>query len=437
MPARDGARPRLVIVGGGFGGAFAVQRLGRRLRSDEAEVLLIDRHNYFVFHPFLVEAGTGSLPPQHAVVGLRAFTHAQGLLMGEFTGADLARQTIRVRPVGLDDERELHYDELVLALGSVTSLPDIPGLREHALEVKNVGDAIALRDRAIRLLEQADQCDDPARRRSLLHIVIVGSSFTGTELAGEFEVFLRRAAKRYANIAPGDIALTLVDLADRILPNLDAGLAAFAAERLRGRGVDLRLRTSVKRVTPREVVLSNGEALAAETVVWCAGIAPNPVLAGLELPVDSRGWILCDPELRVRGVPHVWAIGDCAVNPGPDGKAYPATAQAAVQQGRAVADNLVHTLRGRPPVRCVIRDRGALVPLGCRTGVARIGPFRISGFPAWFMWRSVYLLKMPGWGRRLRVALEWSIDLLFGRDDVQLGVRGERPRTPATTASPQ
>lgn len=437
MPARDGARPRLVIVGGGFGGAFAVQRLGRRLRSDEAEVLLIDRHNYFVFHPFLVEAGTGSLPPQHAVVGLRAFTHAQGLLMGEFTGADLARQTIRVRPVGLDDERELHYDELVLALGSVTSLPDIPGLREHALEVKNVGDAIALRDRAIRLLEQADQCDDQARRRSLLHIVIVGSSFTGTELAGEFEVFLRRAARRYANIAPGDIALTLVDLADRILPNLDAGLAAFAAERLRGRGVDLRLRTSVKRVTPREVVLSDGEALAAETVVWCAGIAPNPVLAGLELPVDSRGWILCDPELRVRGVPHVWAIGDCAVNPGPDGKAYPATAQAAVQQGRAVADNLVHTLRGRPPVQCVIRDRGALVPLGCRTGVARIGPFRISGFPAWFMWRSVYLLKMPGWGRRLRVALEWSIDLLFGRDDVQLGVRGERPRTPATTASPQ
>lgn len=428
MPGATGARPRVIVVGGGFGGAFAVQRLARRLRRDEAEVLLIDRNNYFVFHPFLVEAGTGSLPPQHAVVGLRAFTHSRGLLMGEFTGADYAQRTIRWRPVGLDHERDLPYDELVLAVGSVTNLPDIPGLREQALQVKGVGDAIALRDRAIRLLEQADQCNDPARQRSLLHFVIVGSSFTGTELAGEFEVFLRRAARRYANITPADISVTLVDIADRILPNLHADLAAFAAGKLRRRGVHLRLGTSVARVEARRVTLGDGTVLDAETVVWCAGIAPNPALAGLGLPVDSRGWVLCDPDLRVRGVEHVWAIGDCAVNPGPDGKPYPATAQAAVQQGRAVADNLARVLRGKAPVPCVARDRGSLVPLGCRTGVARIGPLRLSGFPAWFLWRTVYLLKMPGWGRRLRVALEWSIGLLFGRDDVQFGLRGEPPR---------
>lgn len=421
-------RRRIIVVGGGFGGAFAVQRLARRLRDTEAEVLLVDRNNYFVFHPFLVEAGTGSLPPQHAVVGLRAFTGARSLLMGEFTGADLQARTIRVRPVGLTRDREISFDELVLAIGSVTNLPDIPGLRENALQVKSVADAIALRDRAIRLLEQADQCPDPARRRALLHFVIVGSSFTGTELAGEFEVFLKRASKRYANVAADDISLTLVDIADRILPNLDAGLAEFAASKLRRRGVDLRLGTGVSQVEADRVVLSDGTRLDADSVIWCAGIAPNPVLAGLGLPTDTRGWVQCEPDLRVRGLPHVWAIGDCAVNPGPDGEPYPATAQAAVQQGRAVADNLVRAVRGESPRPCLVHNRGSLVPLGCRTGVAKVGPFQLAGFPAWFLWRTVYLLKMPGWGRRLRVALEWTIDLIFGRDDVQFGLRDKSSR---------
>ncbi len=425
-------RKRIVVIGGGFGGAFAVQRMLRRLREDEAEVLLVDRNNFFVFHPFLVEAGTGSLPPQHAVVGLRAFTHARGLFMGEFTGADFVRQVVRVRPVGRDDERELPYDELVLAVGSVTSLPPVPGLREHAFQVKGVGDAIALRDRAIRLLEQADQDDDPARRRALLHFVIVGSSFTGVELAGEFEMFLRRASRRYARVTATDITITLVDMAQRILPNLDERLAAFAARKLRGRGVGLRLGTSVRTVGAGHVELTDGTYLATETVIWCAGIAPNPVLADLDLPRDARGWVLCEPDLRVCGHPHVWAIGDCAVNPGPDGKPYPATAQAAVRQGRAVADNLVRVLRGQESRPCAFPNLGELVPLGCRTGVARVGPFRLAGFPAWFLWRSVYLLKMPGWGRRLRVALEWGIDLVFGRDDVQLGVRREAPREQST-----
>jgi len=415
-----------MVVGGGFGGAFAVQRLARRLEPGEAEVLLVDRHNFFVFHPFLIEAGTGSIPPQHAVVGLRAFTGARGLLMGEFTGADFHRRTIGVRPVGEDEVRELPYDELVLAFGSVTSLPPVRGLRDHAFQVKSVADAIALRDRAIMLLEQADQCDDPGRRRSLLHFVVVGSSFTGVEVAGEFEVFLRRASRRFARVGPRDIRITLVDLADRILPALDAELAAFAADELRKRRIDLRLGATVREVAERRVVLDDGAVLDAESVIWCAGIAPNPVTGALDLPTDERGWILCESDLRVRGRDHEWAIGDVAVNPGPDGIPYPATAQAAVRQGRAVADNLVRVLRGRDPEPCVFRQRGVLVALGCRTGVARIGRLKLAGFPAWFLWRTVYLMKMPGWGRRLRVALEWTIDLFFGRDDVQLGILGTR-----------
>lgn len=423
-----GNRPRIVVVGGGFGGAFAVQRLASRLRSEEAEVLLIDRNNYFVFHPFLVEAGTGSLHPQHAVVGLRAFTGARGLLMGEFIGADLTSRVLKVQPVGSAEEREIPFDELVLALGSVTSRPPIPGLKEHTLQVKSVADAIALRDRAIRLLEQADQCGDRDLRRSLLHFVVVGSSFTGVEVAGEFEVFLRRASRRFAHVDRDDISVTLVDLADRILPNLDPDLAAFAADKLVARGMDLRLGTSVREVTADHVELDDGARLAAQTVIWCAGIAPNPALAGLGLPTDPRGWVLCEPDLRVRGRQHVWAIGDCAVNPGPGGDPYPATAQAAVQQGRAVAENLVRVMRGQRTVPCTARNRGSLVALGCRTGVARVGPFKLAGFTAWFLWRTVYLMKMPGWGRRLRVALEWTIALFFGQDDVQLGVLATEPK---------
>jgi NADH dehydrogenase len=418
-------RPRILIIGGGFGGAFAMQLLAKKLKADEAEVILLDRNNFFVFHPFLVEAGTGSLPPQHAVIGLRAFTGAQSLLMGEFTGGDLARGHITVRPIGRQDTINLEFDHLVLALGSVTNLPPIPGLHEHALQVKGVADAIAMRDRAIRLLEQADQTEDPEARRALLHLVVVGSSFTGIEVAGEFEVFLKRASRRYASIQPGDIRVTVVDMADRILPNLDAELAGFAAEKLRTRGVDLKLGTTVEEVGPTHAKLADGTRLETRTVIWCAGIAPNPVLDTLNLPTDKRGWVLCEPDLRVQGHENIWAIGDCAVNPDPDGQPYPATAQAAVQQGRMVADNLLRVLRGQEARRATVRDRGSLVALGCRTGVARIGPLKLAGFAAWFLWRTVYLMKMPGWGRRLRVALEWTIDLFFGRDDVQLGLLPE------------
>ena len=422
---RKSKHPRIVVVGGGFGGAFTVQRLVRRLQSDEAEVVLIDRNNFFVFHPFLVEAGTGSLHPQHAVVGLRAFTRSGHLIMGDFTGGDLRQQTITLRPVGESQERTLDYDHLVLALGSVTNVPPVPGLLQHGLQVKGVADAVALRDRAIRLLEQANQTDDPELRDQLLHMVIVGSSFTGVEVAGEFEVFLKRACRRYPNLDPDRIRITLVDMAGRILPNLDEALADFAADKLRQRGVHLRLGTTVRSVGPDRVVLDNGEELRARTLVWCAGIAPNPQLEQLDLPADERGWALCDPDLRVRGHRNVWAIGDCAVNPDPRGKPYPATAQAAVQQGRHLADNIVRVLRGEPTRPCVIKDKGALVALGCRTGVARLGKLKLEGFPAWFLWRTVYLLKMPGWGRRLRVALEWTIDLVFGRDYVQLGMRAD------------
>jgi NADH dehydrogenase len=419
--------PRIVIVGGGFGGAYCAQKLERLLRPGEAEVVLLDRNNYFIFYPLLVEAGTGSLEPRHAVVSIRSFLDRTRFVMAEVMSVDRDRREVVARlPDGRRDFR-LAYDHLVLTPGSVTRLPEIPGLKDHAFEIKSLADAVHLRDHAIRQLERADAVGDQTMRRRLLQFVIVGANFTGVEVAGEFQVFLQRARRRFANIDQEDIAVTLVEIGPRILPALDRDLAEYATERMKRRGMDVRLQTSVVSVEAQQVVLSDGTRLATETVIWCAGIAPSPLVERLPVPVDDRGYILCDRELRVQGSDSVWAIGDSAVNLGPEDAPYPATAQHAVQQGLQLARNLVRVLRGRPPLPCDIRSKGALAALGCRTGVAKVFGVKLSGFPAWFLWRTVYLMKMPGLARRLRVALDWTMDLLFPKDIVQLGL-SEAPR---------
>lgn len=428
---------RVVIVGGGFGGAYCAQKLERLLRPDEAEVLLLDRNNYFIFYPLLVEAGTGSLEPRHAVVSIRSFLDRTRFVMADVVSVDRDRREVVTRLPDRRQEFRIGYDHLVLTPGSVTRLPDIPGLRRHGFEIKSLADAVELRDHAIRQLERADAIDDPQVRRQLLHFVVVGANFTGVEVAGEFQVFLQRARRHYTNIRRDDISVTLVEIGPRILPALDRDLAEYATERMMQRDMVVRLGTSVRSVEAQAAVLSDGTRLATETVIWCAGIAPSPLVERLSVPLDDRGYIVCDRELRVQGTDHVWAIGDSAVNPAPDGRAYPATAQHAVQQGQHLARNLVRVLRGRPPLPCDIRSKGALAALGCRTGVARVFGFKLSGFPAWFLWRTVYLMKMPGLARRLRVALDWTMDLLLPKDIVQLGLTEGRARADVSAAFPR
>jgi len=415
-------KPHLVILGGGFGGAYCAQGLERAVRRGEVDVTVIDRHNYFIFHPLLVEAGTGSLHPRHAVVSIREFTGNCTFRMAEVEGVDTAAQTVTYRMAGTDVPEQLSYDHLVIALGSVTRIPPIPGLAEHSYELKNVGEAVALRDHAIQLLERADAAGTEAMQRRLLHFVVVGGSFTGVEVAGEFDEFLHDAARHYPGIDRSLIRVTLVEISDRILPALDEGLSAYAARKLVARGVDIRLGSSVASVAADHVRLDSGQRLETETVIWCAGIAPCPVVAGLSVPVDDLGYILCDPGLRVRGFDNVWAIGDGAVNPDPRGRAYAPTAQNAVRQGAHLARTLLRLASGVAPRPFVHEAIGTLAALGCRTGVAKILGIKVSGFAAWFLWRSVYLAKMPGMARKVRVAIDWTLDLVFGRDIVQLGV---------------
>ncbi len=420
---------RIVILGGGFGGAYCAQALQRHLREREAEILLIDRHNYFVFYPLLVEAGTGSLEPRHAVVSLRAFLGRAAFRMAEITGVDPHARRVFYRLAHDDRTESVAYDYLVVALGAVTRVPDIPGLRELAFHLKSMADAVALRDRAIEMLELADATADEAQRRALLHFVVLGGSFTGVEVAGELVTFLRQAARMYRNVTPQTATVTLIEMADRILPALSSALASYAADAMARCGVAIRLGESAQRIEPGRVYLASGQTLATHTVIWCAGIAPNPLLAKLPFPLDARGYILTGRDLCVPGFPGVWAIGDAAANPGPDGRPYPATAQHAVQQAQHAAKDIARSLRGGAPRPCDIATKGSIAAIGCRVGVAEVLGIKVSGFLAWWLYRTVYLLKMPGLARKVRIALDWTIDLCFPREHVQLSVH-RRPELP-------
>jgi NADH dehydrogenase len=415
-----------VIIGAGFSGAYCAQKLERKLARQDVEIILIDEHNYFVFYPLLAEAGTGSLEPRHAVVPIRSFLKSHIFRMARVVQIDLADNRVICRQIELNKQEIIQYDHLVIALGSVTQLPAIPGIREYGFTLKDLGDAISLRDRAIEMLELADSTSDRSLRRQLLHFVVVGGSFTGIEVAGEFEFFLRQGARFFRGIGPDEYQLSVIEMTDRILPALERPLADYAQERLESRNVQFFLRNKVTELGADHLVLENGEVLEARTLIWAAGIAPNPLLRDLDVPQDNRGYILCDADLRVSGLQNVWAIGDCAVNPDPEGRAYPATAQHAVRQGKCLADNLLRVLDGKGTAPCQIGTRGSLAALGCRTGVAEVFGLRLSGFPAWFLWRTVYLLKMPTLSRKFRVALDWSLDLLFSRDFVELGVHRRR-----------
>jgi len=423
---------KIVIIGGGFAGAYCAKTLMKKLRPGEAHVSLINTTNFFAFTPLLVEAGTGALEPRHAVVPLRRFTRGADLCMGEVIDIDFDRKQVTYENA-MRQRRHVQYDHLVIAPGSVTNLPDVPGLREYAFTLKSLGDAIALRDRAVGMLELAEDCDDPVLRRELLTFVVVGGSYTGVEVAGEFNDFLRSATRYYKNIEPNDIRIVLVEMQKHILGMLDPDLADYALQRLRYRGVEVHLEETASEIAPNHVNLKSHGRIDTQNVIWTAGIAPSPLLEKLDLPTDQRGYVLCDADLRVQRRQNLWAIGDCAVNIDPNGDPYPATAQHAVREGHQCAENIIHLLRGEDTQPLVYRSQGMLAPLGYHEGVARVFGFKIAGLAAWFLWRTIYLIKMPGPGRGLRVMLDWTLDWFFRRDYIQLGIHGvkkPRPRAP-------
>jgi NADH dehydrogenase len=405
----------------------------KSLRGLDMEVLLVDRNNFFAFDPLLVEAGCGILEPRHVLVSLRRFLSSTAFRMAEVLNVDARHQHVTYRPTGSDRTETVDYDHLVVSLGSTTRMPPVPGLKTYGFTMQHLADAMALRDRAIQMLELAEATPQTARRRALLHFVVVGGNFTGVEVAGQFLLFLRQASQWYPSLRQQDCTVTLVQRSSRILPALDADLATYAADHLRRLGVEIRLQTSAVEVGADYLKLDNDACLSSHTVIWCAGIAPNPLLENLPFPRDPQGYILCEKDLRVQGFDNVWGIGDCAVNRAADGQLYPATAQHAVRQAKHLAFNIARVARGKAAQPCQIRSPGQLAALGRYAGVAKIKGIKFSGFPAWFLWRAVYLVKMPGWTQKIRVALDWTMELFFTPSFVQLGVNrltSSRPDVP-------
>jgi NADH dehydrogenase len=408
---------RVVIVGGGFGGVYTALELQRLLRrTRDVEVTIVSRDNFLLFTPMLHEVAASDLDVTHIVNPVRKLLPRVRCFDGDVAAIDLARRTVVVAHGADAHTHDLPYDHLVIALGSVTNFFGITGLAERALTMKSLGDAIVLRNRMIALLEEADtECSAAARTR-LLTFVVAGAGFAGVETVAAMNDFLREAVRFYPSITPDLIRMVLVHPDEVVLPELSPSLGRYAQGKLEARGVEVHGQTKVTAIADAAVGLSDGTIVPASTVVWTAGTTPSPLVATLPC-TTQRGRLCVNDRLEVQGWPGVWALGDCALVPdGATGRFHPPTAQHAIREGRCVARNIVASLHGRPTRPFAFRTIGQLASLGRRTGVAQILGVNFSGFVAWWLWRTIYLAKLPRFEKKVRVALDWTLDLVFSKD---------------------
>jgi NADH dehydrogenase len=424
----------VLVVGGGFGGAFAARKLEHLLRGRGERVLLVAPENFFLFSPLLPEAASGTLEPRHAVIPLREFLPRTTIITGEVTSLDPNGR--RAKVVDLNgDAHEVAFRALVLCPGSRPTTRPIPGLHEHAVGFKTLADAIWLRNHVLRQLEAADAVENLAQRKQLLTFTFIGGGYSGVEALAELESLTRDAVKRsYPKLRWTDMRWVLVEAADTILPGLDGRLARYAEKKLRAKGVELHLSTYVTSCADGTVTLSDATVapFASGTIVWTAGQQPSALLRESGMAVDERGRVAVDEYLRVTGVPATFAIGDAAAVPDPaeHGLPCPPTAQHALRQGTVAAINAVAALGVGEPVAFRYRNRGLAVTLGRNQGVAQVKRFTFTGPLAWFMGRSYHLLMMPGMARKSRVVSDWTISLFFPRDVSQLGALGHPTALP-------
>jgi NADH dehydrogenase len=418
----------ILILGGGYGGLYAARSLERRLGATEAHITLVSDANFMLFTPLLPGAAGGTLEPRHVVVPLREELKRTEVRIGRVVRADPTRRTVRIVAAGGEDQ-DLRYDHLVVALGSTTRTLPIPGLAEYAIGFKTLAEGIALRNRIIHSLEQAETISDEARRRKLLTYVFIGAGYAGLEGLAELQDFAADVLDHYPRSKVTGLRFVLVEARERVMGEIEAPLAAFAERELRKRGVELRLSTTVEEVLPDGVRLSDGDTILARTVVWTAGVRPVPAVAQLGLPLGVQGRIRTSPELQVEGFENVWAIGDAAAVPDPvdPSRPCPPTAQHVLRQGRLLGRNIAGHMHGKAPKPFTYKTKGVFVDMGRYKAVASTMGIRWRGFPAWFLARTYHLLLMPGFKRRLRLVTDWTVGLLFGRDGSDLGQLGHPP----------
>jgi NADH dehydrogenase FAD-containing subunit len=424
---------RVVILGGGFGGVAAARRFEQHWRrAPGIEVTLVSKTNYLLFTPMLSEVAAGSLQPSSIGAPLRATCPRTRFVRAEVVGLDPAEREVHVRSAA--GVKALPYDHLVVALGAVAEVA-VPGVAAHALPLKTLGDAVRLREHVLAQLEQADCTVDPDERGRLLTFVVAGGGFAGVEGIAGMTGLVRSVLGYYPRIRPEEPRFVLIHSRDRILPDLGPELGDYAQDKLDARGVELRLDTRVVAAGAGAVALDSGELLPTRTLVWTTGNRPSPVLGDLPLARDG-GAVLVDPTLRVPGAERIWAVGDCARVPDlKSGGACPPTAQHALRQGRAAADNVLAAMAGRRLRSFRFHTRGLLVALWHQTAAAQLRRVQVRGLPGWLLWRALYLSKLPGTEKRLRVLLDWTVGILFPRDTTLAGDLPPHQRQPAAGAS--
>jgi NADH dehydrogenase len=411
---------KVYILGGGFGGLYSALALERRLgRESKVDITLVNRDNFFLFTPMLHEVAASDLELTTIVNPMRKLLRKVQLFAGEVENIDLRNSRLTLSHGFKRHSHTVPYDQLILALGSIANFHNLPGLADRAITMKSLGDAVALRNRLIAHLEEADTDCAQGEREPLLTFVVAGGGFAGVETIAAINDLLRQALPLYRNLHQETLRLVLVHPGPSILPELGEELGRYAQAKLEKRGIRIVLNTRVTSVSDDSVALTNGMVIRSSTIIWTAGTTPNPLLEALPCSKD-HGRVVVNDYLQLPDFPNVWAVGDCAaVIDKSTGRTCPPTAQYALRQGRVAANNVVAAVRGRSAKKFSFRALGLMAAIGQRAGVADVLGVKFSGFIAWWLWRTVYLTKLPGWDRKVRVALQWTLDVLFSKDVTQ------------------
>jgi NADH dehydrogenase len=411
---------RILILGGGFAGIYTARRLEKLLRPGEASVQLVNQENYWVYQPMLPEVISGSIGITDIVSPIRHLCPRTQLIMREVESIDLARKVVTVSPGFRPRLLELPYDYLVIALGGVTNFFGMPGMIEHGKPFRTLADALALRNHLIQVLEEADVEADPAMRKKLLTFVVAGGGFSGVELMAELNDFVHRVKSNYPRLRNEPVRCVLVHPKDHILPEMDQRLAIFAEKILTRRGVEIVPNDRVTAATSEKAVLKSGKEILCKTLASTVPSGPPAVLAKLDCKKD-KGRLVANSNLELEGYEgQVWAVGDCAAVNTAAGHPVPPTAQHATRAAELVAENIVAAMRGGQARGFAFEGLGKLASLGHYSAIADILGLRVSGFFAWLLWRFIYLMKMPGLNRKVRIGLDWLVALLFEPDLVQI-----------------
>jgi NADH:ubiquinone reductase (H+-translocating) len=434
---------RILVIGGGHVGLYAALRLGKKLKSGEAEVTVVDPQPHMTYQPFLPEAAAGNISPRHSVVPLRRELRKAHVLAGAVTRIEHARKVAVVQPI-VGPAREVAYDHVIVVPGSVSRTLPIPGLREHAVGFKTIGEAIFLRNHVLERLDVAATTLDAEVRQRALTFVFVGGGYAGIEALAEMEDMAHDALKYYPELKQSDMRWVLVEATQRILPEVDPDMGAYTVRQLLKRGLDIRLGTRLDSCVDGIVRLDDGDTFPADTIVWTAGVKASPMLINTDLPRDDRGRLTCLPTLQIVDpagavVDGAWSAGDCAAVPDLTSKIPGAlcspSAQHAVRQAARMADNIVAVLRGRQPKNYAHKHVGSVASLGLHKGVAQVYGIKLTGWPAWFMHRTYHMSRIPSFNRKVRVVVDWTLALFLRREVVALGEL-HQPREPFTEVTP-